>query len=328
MQLTGRDSSAGPHTRSPRRLVRRLIGAVGVLVLFQLAVHLLAERNVRSERDARRALGDRLYVETRGEGDPVVLLAGLHGSTRFWRDQFADLEDERRFIALDALGFGRSPWPDAEYTLDDHLGAIERTLRAEGATGKLTFVAHSFGTILAAHYAARHPEQVENLILLGTPIFDSAGEGRKRIGELSALAGIFSVNAFLAHLTCDYICAFRPVFSRLAPLFTDLPREVAGDSVLHRWDSFHGTLNQVLLRSPVRPALVRVASRAVFVHGRRDPITPLAKVERIADEIGAVLVPIDVDHTGYLRDPALIERLLRELSSPGRAATPATGTRP
>lgn len=72
---------------------------------------------------------------------------------------------------MDALGFGHSPWPEADYTLEDHLGALRRTLVAAGATRRVTLVGHSAGAILAAWYAARYPEEVERLYLLGTPVF-------------------------------------------------------------------------------------------------------------------------------------------------------------
>jgi pimeloyl-ACP methyl ester carboxylesterase len=80
------------------------------------------------------------------------------------------------------LGFGRSPWPKhIRYTLGDQLGAFPRTLVALGATQNVTFVGHSFGTVLGACYAARDPGEVRSLVLLGTPLFDSPEQGAARI---------------------------------------------------------------------------------------------------------------------------------------------------
>jgi pimeloyl-ACP methyl ester carboxylesterase len=87
----------------------------------------------------------------------VVFLAGLTGSTSYWGHAFDALALDHRLVFVDALGFGRSPWPDARYTLDDQLGALRRTLLGLGIDREVTIVAHSFGTVLAAYYAAGHP---------------------------------------------------------------------------------------------------------------------------------------------------------------------------
>ena len=110
-----------------------------------------ASLNLRRLRSEREYLGARLYVETMGGGGPpVVFLPGLMASTRYWnRQKLAPLAGSRRLIFLDESGFGRSPWPDSEYTLDNHLSAIRRTLVAEGATSHVIVVGHSFGAILA-----------------------------------------------------------------------------------------------------------------------------------------------------------------------------------
>src|SRR2546421_363711 len=87
-------------------------------------------------------------------------------------------------------GDSGSPWPDAGYTLDDHLRALRRTLLAEGAGEHVTLVAHSFGTLLAANYAARYPAEVDRLYLLGTPVFEDEKEARKHIRAISSTGGM------------------------------------------------------------------------------------------------------------------------------------------
>src|SRR5260370_42054387 len=101
-------------------------------------VEVVAAVRIRHLRAARAYLGDRLYTEIRGEGDPIVFLAGLPATMRFWQGNFDPLAKRHRLIFVDALGFGRCPLPDVEYTLQDHLGALRRTLVAEEATRRLT----------------------------------------------------------------------------------------------------------------------------------------------------------------------------------------------
>lgn len=283
------------------RWPRRILITLATLGAIAAMIDRLAAWDVRREREQRRALGDRLYAEVRGEGAPVVFLSGFEGSTRYWRGAFDPLVSDRRLIFLDALGFGRSPWPDVEYSLDDHLGAIERTLQALDAREHVTLVGHSFGAILAAYYAERHPSEIDRLVLLGTPVFGSPKEARDRIAALSQLSSVFSLNRPLAAVSCAVVCAFRPTFRRLAPLIArDLPPEVAEDALLHDWQSFDGTLRNVILTKPVAEPLSTVGKKTVLVHGERDRVTPLARVRALAERSGAELVVVPGDHHHYL----------------------------
>lgn len=69
----------------------------------------------------------RLYSECRGSGAPaLVFLHGLGASGRYWDKVAKPLEGNGHQLQfVDLLGFGRSPWPDLAYTVDDHLAALE-----------------------------------------------------------------------------------------------------------------------------------------------------------------------------------------------------------
>ncbi|MEO6260329.1 MAG: alpha/beta hydrolase [Thermoanaerobaculia bacterium] len=265
-----------------------------------MLVEALAWANVRQQRAKRAYLGDRLFVERNGAGPPMVFLAGLEGSTRYWPPDFAALSDRHGLLYIDALGFGRSPWPLTEPTLEDHLDWLRRTLVAEGATQHVTIVAHSFGTIVAAYYAARHPQEVERLVLLGTPIFRGQDDARQRIKSMSSLAGVFSLNPVIAREACLLMGAFRPLIRNVLPhLARDSRSEVVEDAVLHDWPSIHGAIQNVLLRSPIESALDRVRASITFVHGDEDPVTPLQRVREVAERLHADLVVVPGDHQTY-----------------------------
>lgn len=281
----------------PRRLgiVLLSIGAAAGLV------ELVAGIRVRRLRAERSSLGNRLYTEARGHGDPVVFLAGLPATTHFWQGAFDPLAKTHRLIYVDSLGFGRSPIPDVGYTLDDHLGALRRTLVAEGATRRVTFIAHSFGTLLASYYAARYPGDVKHLFLLGTPVFSGEREARERIRGMSAMGGLFTLNPVLAREACKlHEATFSPALARLVPLFLpDTPPDVAREGLLHTWQSFDGTLRNIVLRKPIAPALAGLGPRVTFVHGRSDPITSLTRVQSLASALRAQVIVTEDNHTSY-----------------------------
>ena len=284
-----------------KRVRRRLLIASAMIAGTFVGIYVAAEMDMARERAARRYLGDQLYTEIRGSGDPVVFLAGLQGSTKYWGNAFDGLAGEHRLIFVDALGFGRSPWPrDIAYTLDDQLAALRRTLQAKGATTNVTLVAHSFGTIIAAAYAARHPGEVSRVVLLGTPIFADEQQARERIRNMTTLGAIFTFNKALANLSCMTMCAFRPLLRRVLPMMRPgLDPAVVADSVLHDLPAVDGAVNRILLEERVQDSLRRIGAKAVLLHGRADAVTPIEDARRLAKETGATLIEVDGDHHQY-----------------------------
>lgn len=280
---------------------RRLVWSAAIIAGGFVMVEALAWANIYHERARRAYLGDRLFVERRGAGTPLVFLAGLEGSTRYWPPEFTSFSARHRLLYVDTFGFGRSPWPLTEPTLEDHLVWLRRTLVAEGATQHVTIVAHSFGAIIAAYYAARYPQEVERLVLLGTPIFRGEDDARVRIKSMSSLAGMFALNPFVARETCLLMGAFRPLVRWALPYLAPESRpEVVEDAALHDWPSIHGAIQNVLLRSPIEPALAQVRAALVFVHGDQDPVTPLSRVREVASRLHAELVVVPGDHQTYV----------------------------
>jgi pimeloyl-ACP methyl ester carboxylesterase len=287
-------------------------------------IEAVAALRVRHLRAERAAPGDRLYTEVRGHGDPVVFLAGLPGTTRFWQGAFEPLAARRRLIFVDALGFGRSPLPAVDYTLEDHLGALRRTLVHLGATRRVTFVAHSSGAVLAAYYAARYPADVAGLVLLGTPIFDDEREARRRIAAASPMGGLFTLNPVFARAGCKlHEATLSPLLARIVSWSRpELPPEVAAEGLLHTWRSFNGTLRHVLLARPIAVPLAQLGPKVTFVHGRADWITPLPRLQALAAAAGAGLAVTGDDHTSYPRRSA--EQIVAAVLSSAPESPPQT----
>ncbi|MBW3565189.1 MAG: alpha/beta hydrolase [Acidobacteria bacterium] len=285
--------------------MRKPLKILGISVLalagFLGVVEILARMNIAREREKRSHLGDQLYREVSGEGDPVVLIPGLQGSTRYWADELDDLARTHRLIKVDLYGFGRSPWPLEEPDLDEHIAWLRRTLVAEDATREVTLVAHSFGGIVAAGYASRYPDEVSRLILLGAPVFNGEDEARDRIWDLSAMTAVFSLKPVLAREACMTMGAFRPVLRKILPHFAQTTRpEVMEDAVLHDWPSINGAIQNILLGEPIAQHLDGVGERTIFVHGAEDRVTSMARIQSLAEQIDASVVKIASDHQGYV----------------------------
>ena len=111
-----------------------------------------------------------LHVEdTGGTGVPVVLHHGLGCDASVWSAQVAHLRANRRVVAFDARGHGRSPRA-AEYSVgalvEDLNGVVTRL-----AIPKFWLVGHSFAGAVASAYAGRFAGK-----LLGLVYVDAVGD--------------------------------------------------------------------------------------------------------------------------------------------------------
>ena len=117
----------------------------------------------------------RLHVHRYGPAGPVRLLAihGLTGHGKRWQPLATQHLAEITVAAPDLIGHGRSSWA-APWTIDANVAALAALLEHQ-AEGPVVVVAHSFGSAVALHLAAAHPDRVAALVLLDPAI----GSGRR-----------------------------------------------------------------------------------------------------------------------------------------------------
>ena len=234
----------------------------------------------------------RLFVQRWGDTGPSVLLIhGLGASGRYWRLVAEILQAERRVFAPDLLGFGRSLWPKVDYTVDDHLDALDGTVVAEGLQDEpLVLAGHSLGAALALAWAARHPRRFGGLVLMGLPRYRSPQEARAHVAALGPLAYATVARPKLGAALCGLMCFGRPFWRIAAPLLIpDVPPDVARDGVLHTWRSYSRTLTHAILDVDIRALADRVRATGLpvrLLHGDLDRQAPLQGISEVAQWTG------------------------------------------
>ena len=114
-----------------------------------------------------------------GAGTPLVLLHGIGSAARAFDDQLAGLSDRLRVIAWDAPGYGGSTCLAPESPrANDYAAALGAMLDALGIPA-CHLVGHSLGTLIAASFAADHPERILSLTLASV----AAGQARLPAAE-------------------------------------------------------------------------------------------------------------------------------------------------
>ncbi len=108
--------------------------------------------------------GTRLYYETAGAGDPVVLIHAFTLDTRMWDDQFGVLASDFRVIRYDARGYGKSALPK-EGEAYSHAEDLDRLLAKLDAPNP-HLVGASMGGRFALDYAVTYPDRLRSLVVI------------------------------------------------------------------------------------------------------------------------------------------------------------------
>lgn len=127
---------------------------------------------LRQDVRVRASDGLSLFVRQYGAGPvPVVLLTGGPGYSGDYLEELAGWLSARHPVLLpDQRGTGRSvinPFDATRLTIDACAGDVE-ALRQHVEAEKLALVGHSWGGVLAMAYAARHPDRVQAMVLIGS----------------------------------------------------------------------------------------------------------------------------------------------------------------
>jgi pimeloyl-ACP methyl ester carboxylesterase/DNA-binding CsgD family transcriptional regulator len=116
--------------------------------------------------------GKQLAFAVSGEGPPLVKVANFLTHLEFdWRSPvmqpwLLDLGRGRTLLRYDPRGCGLSDRDAEDLSLETWVADLEAVVDAAGLK-RFALVAHSQGGAIGIAYAARHPERVSHLILLG-----------------------------------------------------------------------------------------------------------------------------------------------------------------
>lgn len=172
---------------APLRLPFPLAAAFSLALLAALLLT-CATAQAQPAREAYAKLGSaRIRYLDQGQGpDAVVFIHGWSCDASFWDAQMAAVGRERRVLALDLIGFGKSDAPQAEYSLGllaKSLGAVLDTAGVRRAV----LVGHSLGFSVARRYLADNPGRVAGLFIVDGAYMDLPGDEPRARGVLRLL---------------------------------------------------------------------------------------------------------------------------------------------
>lgn len=127
--------------------------------------------------------GIKVSYEIHGEGYPLILLHGFAMYKEFWNWQARELSKDFKVITLDIRGCGKTDHPVESFYMEDLADDVRAFLDYLNLE-KTHLGGHSFGGMVAQHFAIKYPNRLNKLVLMSTfdnlPLSTSGLEMYKR----------------------------------------------------------------------------------------------------------------------------------------------------
>jgi 3-oxoadipate enol-lactonase len=251
-----------------------------------------------------------LTWRTAGSGRAMILLHGFPVDGRLFDGQLSAADAGRiqgRLIAVDMPGFGRTPLPDPApevMSVEDLADAVASFIVGEGLERPVVGGV-AIGGYVAIELAARHPELVGALVLMGpkpAPDSPAMAPQREEVARMALDQG--------STVVADELHA-KP----LGPQADGAVKAKMHEMICAADPRAIAALVRGIARRP-DPALVmaQLAMPALVIAGELDPFSALADVRRVAEIMpNAQLVELKgIGHMAPLEAPLAVSRALGE----------------
>ena len=224
---------------------------------------------------------ERMAVDLAGQGDAVIFVHGLGGSSNVFTPQVMALGSRYRTVRPDLPGSARSP-VSGQISIE---GLADAMIRMAGVLGidRAHFVGHSMGTIVCQHVAANEPKLVRSMTLFG-PLLAPPEPARQAMRDRAAKAraeGMADIaEAVLQGATSGDTKTNNPVGAALV-------REL-----LMRQDAEGYARNCEALAAAQPADTARIGCPVLLITGDEDGVAPPSNVRAMAQQIKEARVTV------------------------------------
>ena len=254
-------------------------------------------------------LFDRMAVEDEGEGDSVVCVHGLGGSSNTFTPLMPAL-GRHRVLRVDLPGSGRSQQAEGDLSIARFAEAVAGACARLGMRSA-HFVGHSLGTIVCQHLAVSVPKLVRSLALFG-PLMAPPDAARPALRARAAKARAQGAQG-MHDITASLLAAALSADTRQRqPLAVAFVRE----SLMRQDGEAYARTCEALADAQAAP-VESIRAPVLLVTGDEDGVAPPQAVRSLAEKLHAARsVRVEVlarcGHWTPIERPEECQRALRD----------------
>ena len=251
----------------------------------------------------------------------IVMIHGFRG-THHGLAKVVEALSEYQIIVPDLPGFGESmPLAGQTHSLDNYIEFLDEFISALHLEQPPVLLGHSFGSIIAGHFAAVYPKKLKKLILLN-PIGAPALEGPR--GVMTRLAIMYywlgkKLPARMAHKWLANPAIVKIMSVTMAKTSDKELLQYIHNQHLQYFSSF-ASPNVVAeaFRTSISHDVSQIAAQikipTLLIAGEKDDITPLEKQELLASRNKLLQLEVipEVGHLIHYEKPVEAAILIRQ----------------
>jgi pimeloyl-ACP methyl ester carboxylesterase len=235
----------------------------------------------------------------------IVMVHGFRG-THHGLERIVRQLPGFHIIVPDLPGFGKSePFSAGTHDLDQYVSFLDEFITQLGG-GKPVLLGHSFGSIVASHYAVKKPETIEKLILIN-PIGAPALKGPKAALTRLAIFYYWLGRTLPANLSNIWLSsqASTDIMTIIMAKTKDKDvRTYIRDQHRQHFSTFSNpkVVSEAFNASvghDVREIAAQLTVPTLLIAGEKDDVTPLEKQRQLAGLIKGSRLHI-IHHVGHL----------------------------
>ncbi len=261
------------------------------------------------------------YVDVgEGEGRPVVFVHGLSGQWQNWLENIPAASRDRRVVALDLPGHGRSEMPRERITIPRYGRCVEALCEALDL-GRVALVGNSMGGFITSEVAIQFPQRVDRLVLVSAAGITTANVFRAPTRTAGRLAAVLAARSAARHRSL----ASRRVTRHMAlTLVARHPSRLKADLAYEGLfkgvgkPGFRDAL-RACLEYDFRERLGEIRSPTLIVWGEDDMVLPVQdarEFERLIPGSRSVVMK-DTGHVPMVERPTAFNDVLAEFLAEG-----------
>lgn len=247
------------------------------------------------------------YYESHGKGKETILFShGLLWSGEIFKSQVNHLKDTYRVITYDHRGQGRSQVTETGYDMDSLSDDVIKLIERLGLE-KVHFVGLSMGGFVGLRVAARRPDMVKSLILMGTSAQSEELSLKYKI--LTTLVKWFGIKVVSSKMMKIYFAKKFLNDNARRDQYRFWKQEIEAND-----KSILKAVEGVLARQGIEEELANIICPVLIMVGTEDIVTTPEKAEFLYQHIKHATIKYipEAGHTVVIEEAALCNQIIEE----------------